>query len=74
VMPAANIVREPTSAEIVADSARRGAARRDAERGSAELLRLLRLHHRGRDVAEAVDAHRTALHLVRASRQRRLAA
>jgi hypothetical protein len=48
---------EPRPAEITADRA----ARRAAERGSAELLRLLRLHHPGTNVTGAEDAHPATL-------------
>jgi hypothetical protein len=61
-------VGEPSDAEVTADSARRGKARRAAERGGA-----LRREHPGREHRNAADAHREALRTVRGTRQQRYA-
>jgi hypothetical protein len=66
-------VGEPSDAEVTADSARRGKARRAAERGSAALLEALRREHPGREHRNAADAHREALRTVRGTRQQRYA-
>jgi hypothetical protein len=74
-MPAniTHTMRDPSPAQVVADRAALGEAWRRAEKGSGALLAALHKHHPGRDrhdAADAADAHREALRLVRASRQR----
>jgi hypothetical protein len=72
-MPAADITyteRDPSPAQVMADRVALGEACRRAEKGSAALLAALHKHHPGRDRRDAADAHREALRLVRASRQR----